>query len=86
MVDYIYQMALNLLKHSIFGVKTSIFYRKYATLLWARFHNVTRTRKRCLSILMHGVISLPGATSYDTEFYYLRYRSPRIEMRQFIKL
>ena len=45
MVDYIYQIPVKLLKHSIFGVKTSRLYHKHATSLWASFYNVTHTQK-----------------------------------------
>ena len=36
----------------------------YTLLLWASFQNVTTSG---LSILMHGIIRIPDATSYDNE-------------------
>ena len=73
MLDSIYHMILDCFCSRVFGVKTSRFYHKNVMLLWASFHYVTCTRKSVntsgLSILMHGVISLPDATSYDNLFY-----------------
>ena len=46
-------------------MKTFRFCHKYVTLLLASFHNITSG----LSILMHGIISLPYMTSYDKQHY-----------------
>ena len=43
MLDSIYHMTLKYFCNRVFGVKTSIFCHKYATLLWTLFHNVTCT-------------------------------------------
>ena len=60
MLDSIYHRTLNLLKNNVLGVKTSII----CHLLRITLHTNLLTTS-VLSILLHGVISLPGATSFD---------------------
>ena len=60
-LDSIYYMTLRLLWNLISGVKTYNFVIMYATLLWP----VNLKTTGGLSILLHGVISLPDVTSFD---------------------
>ena len=64
----LYPMTLKLFCNRVVYLKTSRF---LPPLLWESFHNVTKICKSlkkktsCLSILKHGVITLPDATSCD---------------------
>ena len=60
LLDSIYHMT-NTLKSHFWRKKPYNFFIMYATLLWTSG----------LSILLHGVISLLDATSYDKYVYYL---------------
>ena len=67
MFDYMYHMTSKLLKTPICGVKTSIFYHLLHNVI---IDVITPRYKICkllvaLSILLHGVISLPAATQCD---------------------
>ena len=62
MLDSIYHMTIRLLLNHFFCVKMLKICHVYAALLLTSFPNVTK-----MSILMHGVISLPDATSYDKQ-------------------
>ena len=59
MLDSIYHMTLKLLKNHISCVKCYATYLKTAS---------------GLSILLHGVISLPDATSCDKEYFHPKIR------------
>ena len=45
MIDSIYHMMFKLFCNHVFGAKTSIVCRIYATLLWVLFYNVTKICK-----------------------------------------
>ena len=62
MLDSIYHMTNTLKSH--FWRKNVIILSLCAQRCYGR-HNVSRKSTSGLSILLHGVISLPDATSYD---------------------
>ena len=66
MLDSIYHITLSLRWNLISVVKRYNFVIMYATLLWTslRVPKIKQTTKG-LSYLLHDVISLPDATSYD---------------------
>ena len=66
MLDSIYHMTLKLLKNRVFGVKTSRICHLLRNIIMdvITLHtNLSTTRG--LTILLHGFISLPEATSCD---------------------
>ena len=66
MLDSTYHMTLKLFWNHIFGVKTLGF--AICITLKASLHKVFTSG---LSLLLHDVISLPDAASYD-KFYYFK--------------
>ena len=64
MLDSIYHMTLKLIKNHIFGMKRSYIMIPYNGLHYAMLRNLQTTSG--LPILLHGVISLPDATSDHT--------------------
>ena len=69
MLDFIYHMTNTLKSH--FWRKNFIILSLCTQCCYKR-HNVSRksiNHYSCLSILLHGVISLPDATSYDKYIY-----------------
>ena len=68
MLNSIYHMALNLLKNRIFDLKTSIFFHLLRNVVMDVITLLNLLTTSCVSILLHGVISLPDMTSY--EFFY----------------
>ena len=69
MLDSIYHMSLKLLKHCIFGVKTSRFSLILRNVIMNVITFPENVQTNSLSILLHGVISLPDKTSYDKRIY-----------------
>ena len=69
MLDSIYHMPLKLLKNHILGVKTSRFCHLLRNLIMDGI--MLHTNLLTLSILLHGVISLPGVTSCDKSSSYI---------------
>ena len=66
MLDSVYHMRLKLLKNHILWRKNVMILPFYETLYWTSLHKVTFLQLTSgLSILLHGVISLPDATSCD---------------------
>ena len=61
MLDSIYHMTLKILTNRIFGVKTSIF----SLILRNIIMGIITFPESGLSILLHDIMSLPDATSYD---------------------
>ena len=66
MIDSIYHMTLNYLKIAVLASKHQEFAILYATLYGRHYVTLLNLYTPSgLSILLHGVISLPGVTSCD---------------------
>ena len=78
MLDSIYHMTLKLIKNHIFGVKTSRYCHLLRNVIMdiITFSENLQTTSGLL-ILLHGVISLPDATSNDKWFVITSYALPR---------
>ena len=72
MLDSIYHMTLRLLSNLISAVKTLYFchYVRNIVMDIITFPVNLKTTS-CLSILLHGFISVPDTTSYDKTFFML---------------
>ena len=67
MIDSIDHMILRLLLNHFFGVKSPIFYHFLRNVMTSIGGVTKSVNTSGLSILLHGVLSLPDATSYDKD-------------------
>ena len=68
LLDSIYHMTLRILLNLNSGVKNVIVLSLCTRHCYGRYNVSHKSVNSGLSILLHGVISLPGTTSYDNSF------------------